>query len=126
MSNRKEKLEKIPEIGRRYLQGEEISSLSEEYGIPTSTLWYHFRRLGIHRTRTAGISIADRVIKEESDKDQAKFTEAIHTIGSVIGGVISRRYLALIDYLMAEGKTLENIAEAVSYTHLTLPTNREV
>lgn len=104
----------IPEIARRYLDGDDIDDLVKEYNIPRNTIYYHFRKMGVTR---AGDKKAEQAVQSEirAKEVEALSTEAekIATLAIGLGGIIARRYLPLLDSLISEGKSLEYIAENI-------------
>lgn len=102
------------EIAERYADGEKVKALSEEYNIPTSTIYYAFKKMGVETSGPARLSgKAGKTIRKIEVDALAEEAEKLGTIAVKLGGVIARRYLPLLDDLMSQGKTLEMIAEEV-------------
>jgi hypothetical protein len=104
----------FPDLAARYMEGEDINKLSEEYKLPLSTIWRYLKKMGISR---AGEEKRQKEVQKEvrAKEMEALSTEAekIATLAIGLGGIIARRYLPLLDTLMSEGKTLEYIAEDI-------------
>ena len=102
------------EIIERYNSGEKVAALSKEYGIPKATIYDRFKKSGI----TTGGAAAHRgkalsTVRKVEVENLAAEAEKIATIAVKLGGVIARRYMATLDYLMGENKSLELIAEEI-------------
>lgn len=115
----KEQEEKLPELAKRFEEGEDIAILEKDYGIPKSTIYYYMKQMGIPRPKGSVAEKASRtpspetVIRKREGEELASEAEKIATIALGIGGPIARRYMPLIDRLMSEGKPLEAIAEEI-------------
>jgi len=102
------------EIVERYTAGEKVKDLSTEYDIPTSTIYYAFKQMGVETSGSTRLSgKAGKVIRKIEVDALAEEAEKIGTIAVKLGGVIARRYLPLLDDMMSQNKTLEMIAEEV-------------
>lgn len=107
---------KLPEIAERYLEEEpkvDIQVLSKEYNVPVSTLYFWFRRLGITRKVKKAQDIAGAVIRRKEVEALKEEAGRLTTLALGLGGVIARRYQPLLDYELAQGKSLEFIAEDI-------------
>ena len=108
----------IPLIADEYLDPDnptDIDALVEKYNIPKNSIYYHFKKEGISRkgvesTKAAPIQKEIRKVAQEILSAEA---EKIATLGFGLGSIIAKRYLSLLDYMMAENKTLEAIAEEI-------------
>jgi len=108
----------IPFIADEYLDPDnptDIDALVEKYNIPKNSIYYHFKKEGISRkgvesTKAAPIQKEIRKVAQEVLSAEA---EKLATIAFGLGSIIAKRYLSLLDYMMAEGKTLDFIAEEV-------------
>jgi len=113
-------IECLPEMSKRFVAGEDpeqlVIEINKRYGsaIKPATLTYHFRRLKVQRKGLGtAVKAADSAIRQKEIEAMKGEAEKITTIAIGIGGVIARRFLPLIDHLLANGKTLEQIAEDV-------------
>lgn len=102
------------EIIERYNAGEKVADLAKEFGIPKSTIYDRFKKTGI----TTGGAAAFRgkalsTVRKVEAENLAAEAEKIATIAVKLGGVIARRYMATLDYLMGQDKSLELIAEEI-------------
>jgi len=102
------------EIIERYNAGEKVKDLSKEFGIPKATIYDRFKKGGV----TTGGAAAHRgkalsAVRKVEVENLAAEAEKIATIAVKLGGVIARRYMATLDYLMGENKSLELIAEEI-------------
>ena len=96
------------------MDGEDIDELAKEFDVPKKSLYYHFQKMGISRKETA--KQKNIVLKEISKAREEELSiqgEKLVTIALGIGGVIANRYLPLLDAMMADGMTLEYIAEHI-------------
>jgi hypothetical protein len=108
----------IPLIAEEYLDPDnptDIDALVEKYHIPKNSMYYYFKNEGISRkgvesTKAAPIQKEIRKVAQEVLSAEA---EKIATIAFGLGATIAKRYLSLLDYMMAEGKTLDFIAEEI-------------
>jgi hypothetical protein len=123
----------LPEIARRYLEGEELEDefgegLAKEYRIPKRTLLAYFKRMGVSRKKEkAKAKEIQAEIRRKEVEELSTEAEKIATIAIGIGGIIARRYLPLLDALMAEGKTLEYIAEDImNWYEMKAPTEATI
>lgn len=115
----------LPYIAEEYLREEnplDIEVLAKKYSIPVASLYYYFAQRGISRKDKDGkparrpASTAAGVLKEIRNTEAEALSgeaEKIGTIAITLGGSIARRWLPMIDALMAEGQTLEYIAEQI-------------
>lgn len=107
---------KLPEILERYLEEEpsvDIKVLSREYGVPVSTLYFWFKKLGISRKRRKGKDAIGEVLRRKEIESLKEEAEKLGTLALGLGGVIARRYTPLLDYELAHGNSLEFIAEDI-------------
>jgi len=108
----------IPIIAEEYLDPDnptDIDALVEKYNIPKNSIYYHFKKEGISRkgvepTKTQPVQKEIRKVAQQILSSEA---EKIATLGFGLGSIIAKRYLSLLDYMMAENKTLEAIAEEI-------------
>lgn len=102
------------EIAERYIDGEKVPDLAKEYDIPKSTIYNRFRRMNISTRGTEGSSKkALSTVRKVETEALAAEAEKLATIAIKLGGVIARRYMAIIDHLMSQDKSLELIAEEI-------------
>lgn len=107
---------KLPQIVERYLEEEpkvDIKVLSKEYKVPVSTLYFWFKKLGISRKTKAAQDVAGDVIRRKEVEALKEEAGRLTTLALGLGGVIARRYQPLLDYELAQGKSLEFIAEDI-------------
>lgn len=104
----------LPEAARRYLEDEDIDVLAKEFDVPKKSLYYHFSKMGISRKKSAKeTKIVLKEISKAREEELSIQGEKLVTIAIGIGGVIANRYLPLVDAMMADGMTLEYIAEHI-------------
>jgi len=107
---------KLPEIVERYMEEEpsvDIKALSREYDVPVSTLYFWFKKLGISRKRRKGRDAIGEVLRRKEIEALKEEAEKLGTLALGLGGVIARRYTPLLDYELAQGNSLELIAEDI-------------
>lgn len=109
----KDKIEHLPEIAKRYLEGEDVKALSKEYDIPESTIWYHFKRMKISRKEHKIEKAAEKTVRKKEVEALTLEAEKLATLAIGLGGIIARRYTPLLDHLLAQGKNIEYIAEDI-------------
>uniref|UniRef100_A0A6M3LYZ1 Putative DNA binding, helix-turn-helix domain containing protein n=1 Tax=viral metagenome TaxID=1070528 RepID=A0A6M3LYZ1_9ZZZZ len=104
----------LPEAARKYLEDGDIDEIAKEYDIPKKSLYYHFGKMGISRKKSAKeTKIVLKEISKAREQELSIQGEKLVTIAIGIGGVIANRYLPLVDAMMADGMTLEYIAEHI-------------
>jgi len=114
-TERRKKL--IPLIANEYLDPEhpvDIDDLVKKYHIPKNSIYYYFKKEGVSRK---GTDITKPTVQKEISKKAQEVlsgeAEKIATIAFGLGSIIAKRYLNLLDYLMAKGMSLELIAEDI-------------
>jgi len=102
-------------IANEYLDPEhpvDIDDLVKKYNIPKNSIYYYFSREGVSRK---GVDLTKPVVQKEIAKKAQEVlsgeAEKIATIAFGLGSIIAKRYLSLLDYMMAKGMSLELIAE---------------
>ena len=132
-TERRKKL--IPLIAEQYLDPDnpvDIEDLVERYDIPKNSIYYYFKNEGISRkgTESTKAPLIQKEVRKVAQEVVSKEAEKIATIAFGLGSTIATRYLSLLDYLMAEGKTLEFIAEDImqwyEMKHSTMATEDEL
>jgi len=110
----------LPELAKRFEEGEDMGVLSHDFELPKSTIYYYMKQMGVQRPKTRGIPekvprvpTPEAVVRKREGEELASEAEKIATIAMGIGGPIARRYMPLIDKLMGEGKPLEAISEEI-------------
>ena len=104
----------LPEITRKYLEGDDVDDLAKEYDFPKKSLYYYFSKAGVSRKKSAkDTKIVLKEISQAREQELSIQGEKLVTIAMGLGGVIANRYLPLIDAMMADGMTLEYIAEHI-------------
>jgi len=114
----KEQEEKLPELAKRFEEGEDIEILERDFGLPRSTIYYYMKQMGVKRAKRGVAKVsrapsAEQVVRKKEGEELASEAEKITTIAMGIGGPIARRYMPLIDRLMSEGKPPDAIAEEI-------------
>lgn len=112
-----EEEEETPEmlqIIERYQAGEKVTALAKEFEIPKATIYDRFKKMGV----VTGAAATQRgkalsTVRKVEAENLAAEAEKIATIAIKLGGVIARRYMATLDYLMSQDKSLEFIAEEI-------------
>jgi len=108
----------IPLIAEEYLDPDsptDIDALAEKYNIPKNSIYYHFKKEGISRkgVESTKATPTQKEIRKVAQEVLSAEAEKIATIAFGLGATIAKRYLSLLDYMMAEGKTLDFIAEEI-------------
>lgn len=105
----------LPELIARYMSGgaeNTVEVLSKDYNIPEKTLYYNFKKFGISRKDDA--EKRSSMMKEIGQAVQLNMSTQAQKLAQIsvgIGGRISNKYLPLVDALMDDGQTLEQIAD---------------
>ena len=132
-TDRRKKL--MPLIASEYLDHDnpiEIDDLVVKYNIPKNSIYYHFKNIGITRKGKESTKVApiQKEIRKVAQEVLSAEAEKIATIAFGLGSIITKRYLSLLDYMMAEGKTLDFIAEDImqwyEMKHSTMATEDEL
>lgn len=106
------------QIAERYApsdgsKGEKVADLADEFGISKSTVYDNFKKMGITTGQRAQRRKALETVRKVETETLAEEAERIASMAIKLGGVIVRRYGPLLDVLMAQGKSLELIAEEI-------------
>lgn len=102
------------EIAERYNAGEKVAALSKEFSIPKATIYDRFKKMTVTTGGAAALrGKALSTVRKVEAENLAAEAEKIATIAIKLGGVIARRYMATLDYLMGQDKSLELIAEEI-------------
>ena len=72
------------------------------------------------------LSFINKIEKFEAVKTMCREKALNEGILTIIGEEIDKKYIEAVKYLSIRKDIIRDRASAVSYTHLTLPTNREV
>jgi len=123
-----EKLEKIAGAIDEYNSTPEIKieDLAAKYGIPRRSLYFYFKKLGIIRG-SEKVSETEKTVRKTEIAFLSSEAEKIATIAIGIGGVVARRYLPLINHLLANGRTLEMIAtDVMQWYEMKIPTETRI
>jgi len=123
-----EKLEKVAAAVEEYDKNPEIKieDLAAQYGIPRRSLYLYFKKLGIIRGSEKD-SETQKVVRQTEVAALANEAEKIASIAIGIGGVIARRYLPLINHLLAGGRTLDMIAtDVMQWFEMKIPTEARI
>ena len=106
----------LPEIIARYAIGgsdNAVEKLSEEFQIPVKTLYYNFKKFGIsHQDQVEKKQTMLKEIGQATQLNLSTQAQKLAQISIGVGGRIANKYLPLIDALMDDGLTLEQIADA--------------
>ena len=104
-----------------------IEDLAAKYDIPRRSLYYYFKQLGLSAMQGKGMSVAERTVRKTELSALSSEAEKITTIAFGIGGVVARRYLPTIEYLLAGGRTLEMIAiDVMNWFEMKIPTEARI
>ena len=104
-------------IAQEYLDPEhpvDIDDLVKKYNIPKNSIYYYFSKEGVSRK---GLDLTKPTVQKEISKKAQEVlsgeAEKIATLAFGLGSTIAKRYLSLLDYMMAKGMSLELIAEEI-------------
>jgi hypothetical protein len=122
----------LPDIIRRYQDGEDLELLAHEYDWggkdPVKSLYYYFNKHDVELRGDAnkGVKVT-KEIRNEVAKNLSAQSRKMATIALTLGGTIANRYLPLIDFLIAQGSTLEGIAmEIMDWYEMKEEVNRRL
>ncbi len=102
-------------------------ALASKYNVPLRNLQRYFKKLGITRGDEKGVSAAQKELRKMETAALTTEAEKIATIAIGIGGVIARRYLPLINHLLANGRTLDMIAtDVMDWYEMKAPTEARI
>jgi DNA-binding transcriptional MerR regulator len=116
----------LPELVARYMAGgpeNTIELLSTEFNIPEKTLYYNFKKMGV--SRKDDTEKRTSMLKEVSQAVQLNISTQAQKLAQIsvgLGGRIANKYLPLIDAMMDDGLTLEQIADAFADWYEAKPT----
>lgn len=124
-----DKLEKVKAAAIEFEEDPtiKIEDLAAKWDIPRRSLYYYFKQLGLSAMQGKGISAAERTVRKTELSALSSEAEKITTIAFGIGGVVARRYLPTIEYLLAGGRTLEMIAtDVMQWYEMKNPTETRI